>query len=259
MEKQLSENSLKLLEAMRERHRSADDSGSPRRLSTETIDATGKELVRYTQNIGELEEVDAHKPINISINIKMMVNKDSESKQPKGESKPTTEDLTRRLEQLEQQLLEERAKNGSIPPENEVLEEKPEKLEEKDSCKKQEKNCHNQHVKGDEVEKTEIPADRKIEPASAKETKTLENVEKAQTRAKVVDTEKSVKDQNAVTDEKSVQDQNVVVDKKADRKILDKKDKSPAAGKSEDTKQTSGKGEIRRHKTGVRGPQSWSL
>lgn len=243
LEKQLSENSLKLLEAMRERHRSADDSGSPRRLSTETIDATGKELVRYTQNIGELEEVDAHKPINISINIKMMVNKDSESKQPKGESKPTTEDLTRRLEQLEQQLLEERAKNGSIPPENEVLEEKPEKLEEKDSCKKQEKNCHNQHVKGDEVEKTEIPADRKIEPASAKETKTLENVEKAQTRAKVVDTEKSVKDQNAVTDEKSVQDQNVVVDKKADRKILDKKDKSPAAGKSEDTKQTSGKKE----------------
>ncbi|XP_033161959.1 microtubule-associated protein futsch isoform X3 [Drosophila mauritiana] len=243
LEKQLSENSLKLLEAMRERQRSADDSGSPRRLSTETIDATGKELVRYTQNIGELEEVDAHKPINISINIKMMVNKDSESKQPKGESKPTTEDLTRRLEQLEQQLLEERAKNGSIPTENGVLEEKPEKLEEKDSCKKQEKNCHNQHVKGDEVEKTEVPADRKIEPAAAKETKTLENEEKAQTRAKVVDTEKSVKDQNAVADEKSVQDQNVVDDKKADREILDKTNKSSSAGKSEDTKQMSGKKE----------------
>ncbi|XP_043657089.1 microtubule-associated protein futsch isoform X4 [Drosophila teissieri] len=258
LEKQLSENSLKLLEAMRERQRSADDSGSPRRLSTETIDATGKELVRYTQNIGELEEVDAHKPINISINIKMLVNKDNESKQPKAESKPTTEDLTRRLEQLEQQLLEERAKNGSIPPENEVLEEKPEKLEEKDSCKKQEKNCHNQHVKGDEVEKAEVLAERKIEPAAAKETKTLENEEKAQARAKDVDTQKSVKGQNVVDDTKSVNDQNVVDDtksvdsqkavddtksvkdhnlvgdKRADGESLDKKDKSPAKGKSED-------------------------
>ncbi|XP_026835343.1 microtubule-associated protein futsch isoform X1 [Drosophila erecta] len=252
LEKQLSENSLKLLEAMRERQRSADDSGSPRRLSTETIDATGKELVRYTQNIGELEEVDAHKPINISINIKMMVNKDSESKQPKGESKPTTEDLTRRLEQLEQQLLEERAKNGSIPPEGEVLEEKPEKLEEKDSCNKQEKNCHNQHVKGDEVEKSEVPVERKIEPAAAKETKTLENEEKAQARAKDVDTQKSVKGQNAVDDKKSVKgqnavddknsvkDKNVVHDTQTDGESLDKKGKTPAKEKSEDgTKQKS--------------------
>nr|XP_044252239.1 titin homolog [Drosophila takahashii] len=206
LEKQLSENSLKLLEAMRERQRSggASDSGSPRRLSTETIDATCKELVRYSQNIGELEEVDAHKPINISINIKMMVNKDSgESKQPKGESKPTTEDLTRRLEQLEQQLLEERAKNGSIPTENEVIEQIPEKAAESDDCKKQEKNCHNQNVKSDEAEKSEVPVEGKIEPEAVKETKTLENEEKAQARAKEVVTEKASKEEKAVVDEKS--------------------------------------------------------
>ncbi|XP_017085453.2 titin homolog isoform X2 [Drosophila eugracilis] len=236
LEKQLSENSLKLLEAMRERQRSAvqqsDDTGSPRRLSTETIDATGKELVRYTQNIGELEEVDAHKPINISINIKMMVNKDGESKQPKGEAKPTTEDLTRRLEQLEQQLLEERAKNGSIPSENEGAELKIEKPEESDACKKQEKNCHNQHVKSDEAEKVEVPVEKKLEPEAAKETKTLENEEKAQARAKEVVTEKSVKEEKTVVDEKLGGKEEVPVKPKSPAKEKpegDSKKKSVAA------------------------------
>ncbi|XP_036674111.3 titin isoform X1 [Drosophila suzukii] len=242
LEKQLSENSLKLLEAMRERQRSAaprsDDSGSPRCLSTETIDATGKELVRYTQNIGELEELDAHKPINISINIKMLVNKDGDSKQPKGESKPTTEDLTRRLEQLEQQLLEERAKNGSIPPENEVLEEKPPKPEESDDCKKQEKNCHNQHVKSDEAEKLEVPLEGKIKPEAVKETKTLENEEKAQARAKEVVTENSGKEEKALVDENTAQKTGLVKQKSIQEKpVEDTKKKSET--KAEVAQETS--------------------
>ncbi|XP_032306445.1 serine/arginine repetitive matrix protein 2 isoform X3 [Drosophila ananassae] len=197
LEKQLSENSLKLLEAMREREKAeaapkSDDSGSPRRLSTETIDATGKELVRYTQNIGDLEEVDAHKPINISINIKMLLNKDGESKQPKSEPKPTTDDLRKRLEVLEQQLLEERAKNGTVIPDPErPPHDKPEKPEETDSLKKIEKNSHNQHVKSDETEKVIEPIkDKNPEPEAAKETKTLKNEEKAQVREKEVAIEK---------------------------------------------------------------------
>ncbi|XP_052835721.1 serine/arginine repetitive matrix protein 2 isoform X4 [Drosophila gunungcola] len=231
LEKQLSENSLKLLEAMRERQRSAaprsDDSGSPRRLSTETIDATGKELVRYTQNIGELEEVDANKPINISINIKMLLNKESgEPKPPKGESKPTTEDLTRRLEQLEQQLLEERAKNGTIPAENELPEAKPEKPEDSDTCKKQEKNCHNLHVKSDEAEKLEEPLVRKTEPEAAKETKTLQNEEKAQARAKELVTENLGEEEKTVAEVKPVKEIAIV------------KPKSPIKEKSKDDTKT---------------------
>ncbi|XP_041565580.1 serine/arginine repetitive matrix protein 2 isoform X2 [Drosophila elegans] len=227
LEKQLSENSLKLLEAMRERQRSAaprsDDSDSPRRLSTEMIDATGKELVRYTQNIGELEEVDANKPINISINIKMLLNKDcGEPKPPKGESKPSTEDLARRLEQLEQQLLEERAKNGTIPAENEVPEAKPEKPEDSDACKKQEKNCHNLHVKSDEAEKLEEPLVGKTEPEAAKETKTLQNEEKAQARAKEVVTENLGEKEQTVVEVNPVKEIAVV------------KAKSPMTEKSKD-------------------------
>nr|XP_017038169.2 titin isoform X2 [Drosophila kikkawai] len=226
LEKQLSENSLKLLETIRDRERIAaapqsdDSGGSPRRLSTETIDATGKELVRYTQNIGELEEVDAHKPINISINIKMLLNKDSgEPKQPKAESKPTTEDLTRRLELLEQQLLEERAKNGSHIPENEVPQ-----PEESEACKKQEKNCHNQHVKSDETQKVEEPAKTQIKPEMAKETKTLENEEKAQARAKEVVTDKSPKVEKVI--EKTVTEEKpepIIKDKKEE--VTKKEDK----------------------------------
>ncbi|KAH8247168.1 hypothetical protein KR032_011596, partial [Drosophila birchii] len=229
LEKQLSENSLKLLEAIRDREaiaaapQSDDSGGSPRRLSTETIDATGKELVRYTQNIGELEEVDAHKPINISINIKMLLNKDrGEPKQPKAESKPTTEDLTRRLELLEQQLLEERAKNGSCVPENEVLQ-----PEESEACKKQEKNCHNQHVKSDENLKVEEPVKDQIKPETAKETKTLENEEKAQARAKEVVAEKSPKLEKPNLDEKSakkVTEEPAIKDKKEE--ISKKEDKA---------------------------------
>ncbi|KAH8267309.1 hypothetical protein KR018_005202, partial [Drosophila ironensis] len=212
LEKQLSENSLKLLEAMREREKAAppsDDSGSPRRLSTETIDATGKELVRYTQNIGELEEVDAHKPINISINIKMLMNKDGDPKQSKGESKPTTtDDLRKRLEVLEQQLFEERAKNGVVITETEVpSQEKPEKSEESEVLKKVEKNCHNQHVKSDENEKAAEPAKENVEPEAAKETKTLKNEEKAQVREKEVVIEKAdvhlPKDDKLLVKEKS--------------------------------------------------------
>ncbi|XP_020810970.1 LOW QUALITY PROTEIN: titin [Drosophila serrata] len=223
LEKQLSENSLKLLEAIRDREANAaapqsdDSGGSPRRLSTETIDATGKELVRYTQNIGELEEVDAHKPINISINIKMLLNKDrSEPKQPKAESQPTTEDLTRRLELLEQQLLEERAKNGSFIPENGVI-----RPEESEACKKQEKNCHNQHVKSDENQKVEEPVKDQIKPETAKETKTMENEEKAQAqaRAKEVVTEKSTKLDKPKVDEKTV-----VKEVKVEPPIKDKKE-----------------------------------
>ncbi|XP_016951015.1 titin isoform X3 [Drosophila biarmipes] len=248
LEKQLSENSLKLLEAMRERQRSAvprsDDSGSPRRLSTETIDATGKELVRYTQNIGELEELDAHKPINISINIKMLVNKDGESKQPKGDSKPTTEDLTRRLEQLEQQLLEERAKNGSIPPESEVPEEKPPKPEERDDCKKQEKNCHNQHVKSDEVEKVEAPLKGKIEPEAVKESKTLENEEKAQARAKEVVTEKSGKEDKAVVDEKPTKKTVLVKQKSSVQEKSEEETKKKPETKVEVAQETSSQEKI---------------
>ncbi|KAH8247395.1 hypothetical protein KR038_003705, partial [Drosophila bunnanda] len=220
LEKQLSENSLKLLEAIRDREANAaapqsdDSGGSPRRLSTDTIDATGKELVRYTQNIGELEEVDAHKPINISINIKMLLNKDrSEPKQPKAESKPTTEDLTRRLELLEQQLLEERAKNGSFIPETEVLQ-----PEESEACKKQEKNCHNQHVKSDETQKGDEPVKDQIKPETAKETKTLENEEKAQARAKEVVTEKSTNLEKPKMDEKTAKEE------KAELPINDKKE-----------------------------------
>ncbi|KAH8351073.1 hypothetical protein KR084_002589, partial [Drosophila pseudotakahashii] len=244
LEKQLSENSLKLLEAMRERqrsgaaHHSDSDSGSPRRLSTETIDATGKELVRYSQNIGELEEVDAHKPINISINIKMMVNKDSgETKPTKGEPKPTTEDLTRRLEQLEQQLLEERAKNGSIPPEIEVIEQIPERPGESDDCKKQEKNCHNQNVKSDEAEKSEVPVEGKIEPEAAKETKTLENEEKAQARAKEVVTEKSGNVETAVVDEKPAKPKSPIKEK-----LLDETKNKSVNTKVEVPKETSTQG-----------------
>ncbi|XP_017143582.2 titin isoform X2 [Drosophila miranda] len=216
LEKQLSENSLKLLEAMREKSAAAvavapqsEDSGSPRRLSTDTIDATtGKELVRYTQNFSELEEVDSHKPINISINIKMMVNKDSERK--RSESKSTTEDLARRIEQLEAQLVEERAKNGAVIPENEALEEpqpQPDKPDESEASKKQEKDCHNQNVKSDETVRLEDLPPEGIEPETVKETKTLENEEIAQARAKEVDGDKTAKE--AVVDPKSeVQEEN---------------------------------------------------
>ncbi|XP_034137429.1 titin isoform X2 [Drosophila guanche] len=206
LEKQLSENSLKLLEAMREKSAAAvaavaavvpvvaprsDDSGSPRRLSTDTIDATtGKELVRYTQNFGELEELDSHKPINISINIKMMVNKDTERK--RSESKATTEDLARRLEQLEAQLVEERAKNGTFIPENETLE--PPQMED-EAYKKQEKDCHNQNVRSDEMVRLEDPPPESIEPETVKETKTLENEEIALASAKEVDIDKTVKEE----------------------------------------------------------------
>ncbi|XP_034660305.1 titin-like isoform X5 [Drosophila subobscura] len=203
LEKQLSENSLKLLEAMREKSAAAvaavvpvvaprsDDSGSPRRLSTDTTDATtGKELVRYTQNFGELEELDSHKPINISINIKMMVNKDTERK--RSESKPTTEDLARRLEQLEAQLVEERAKNGTVIPENETLE-APQMEDE--ASKKQEKDCHNQNVRSDETVRLEDAPPETIEPETVKETKTLENEEIALARAKEVEVDKTVKEE----------------------------------------------------------------
>lgn len=104
LEKQYSENSLKLLEAVRiKEHQAAVETDSPRRLSSETVDATGKELVRY---IGELEETGALKPINISINIKMMLKRNEEidtTPKPK-ENLPTAAELEKRLEVLEQQL-----------------------------------------------------------------------------------------------------------------------------------------------------------
>ncbi|XP_037954566.1 uncharacterized protein LOC119684574 isoform X2 [Teleopsis dalmanni] len=104
LEKQLSENSLKLLEAMQSRQTAeiCQEIESTKQLSTETIDATGKELVRYT-HFGEVEDSDSNKPINISINIKMLVKDDKEQK-IKTEKLPTTEQLEKRLEILEQQL-----------------------------------------------------------------------------------------------------------------------------------------------------------
>ncbi|EDW23874.1 GL23684 [Drosophila persimilis] len=152
--------------------------------------------------------VDSHKPINISINIKMMVNKDSERN--RSESKPTTEDLARRLERLEAQLVEERAKNGTVIPENEALEEpqpQPDKPDESEGSKKQEKDCHNQNVKSDETVRLEDLPPESIEPETVKETKTLENEEIAQARAKEVDVDKTAKE--AVVDPKSeVQEEN---------------------------------------------------
>ncbi|XP_068158019.1 microtubule-associated protein futsch isoform X3 [Drosophila tropicalis] len=223
LEKQLSENSLKLLEAMRANVPNVDG-GSPRRLSTDTIDATGKELVRYTQNFGELDELGgdgSNKPINISINIKMMLNKEQQQQQQrqqqqqeKADSKTSTEDLRLRLEQLEQQLLEERAKNngfvhvesvnnGGAGEEAKQLDKtelsEPEEME---ANKKQEKDSHNQTVKSDETEMTEDPniatTIETIEPETVKETKTLENEEIAhatqEKAAKCEETEETAKD-----------------------------------------------------------------
>ncbi|XP_023174352.2 uncharacterized protein LOC111601803 isoform X1 [Drosophila hydei] len=189
LEKQLSENSLKLLEAIREKEKqqekvvhNADDLCSPQRLSSDM--EFGKELVRYTQNITDVEESD--KPINISINIKMLLNKENEQKKPPAES--NTDDLRRRLEQLEQQLSEARARNGALIPDSEVNTEdvqlpSTEQAEENETCKKQEKDSHNRSVKCDEAEKLEdapVPSMGSTEPETVKETKTLQNEEKAQ-------------------------------------------------------------------------------
>ncbi|XP_034485382.1 golgin subfamily B member 1 [Drosophila innubila] len=231
LEKQLSENSLKLLEAMREKAKAqppTDDILSPRRLSMDT--ETGKELVRYTQNIGELEESD--KPINISINIKMLLNKEIEHKKP---IETSTEDLRRRLEQLEQQLIEERARNGTINPECElpVLESQalPDlQLEENEANKKQEKDSHNQSVKSDEADKLEeipMPAVESAEPETVKETKTMQNEEKAQIRNKEVGIEKTNEDDeetNAEEDKKETK----VEEKTTPLTAEEKTAKSPA-------------------------------
>ncbi|XP_030559707.1 microtubule-associated protein futsch isoform X2 [Drosophila novamexicana] len=208
LEKQLSENSLKLLEAIREKEKQQekvpqntdDDDNSPRQLSTDI--ETGKELVRYTQNFSELEESD--KPINISINIKMLLNKDSDHRKPQAEL--TTDDLRRRLEQLEQQLSEERARNGTIISEPEftiedVLVQPSEQSEESETCRKQEKDSHNQSVKCDEAEKLEeapLATAGTSEPETVKESKTLQNEETAQTRNKETDTEKTIKEEQKV-------------------------------------------------------------
>ncbi|KAL9893572.1 uncharacterized protein ACN2A1_008627 isoform 2-T2 [Glossina fuscipes fuscipes] len=129
LEKQLSENSLKLLETMnakmKEAITSSDDARTPTKLSTETIDVTGKELVKYT-HIGEVAQTESHKPINISINIKMTLNKNEKESSPEQEAQqqhhqdvheiPSTEELERRLQILEQQIKDSKAKN-SIPTE----------------------------------------------------------------------------------------------------------------------------------------------
>ncbi|KAH8417359.1 hypothetical protein KR222_009769, partial [Zaprionus bogoriensis] len=203
LEKQLSENSLKLLQAVREKARpDVDESSSPARRPSSESETQGKELVRYTQNLCELDESD--KPINISINIKMLLNKESEQKKPQADSS-STEDLKRRLEQLEQQLIEERAKraapSGDMPecelksePEVEFL------AEQVEACRKQEKDSHNQSVKHDEAEKLDeeeptpmLETITSPEPEAVKETKTLLNEEKAQTRNKEDETEKASK------------------------------------------------------------------
>uniref|UniRef100_A0A1A9WLS5 TBC1 domain family member 30 n=1 Tax=Glossina brevipalpis TaxID=37001 RepID=A0A1A9WLS5_9MUSC len=132
LEKQLSENSLKLLETMNAKMKEAITSNNdaahhtPRKLSTETIDVTGKELVKYT-HIGEVGQTENHKPINISINIKMTLNK-SETESPLEQEPqqqqqqqasheiPSTEELERRLQILEQQIKDSKARN-SIPTE----------------------------------------------------------------------------------------------------------------------------------------------
>lgn len=198
LEKQLSENSLKLLEAMREKVAlpGAEEiaSSSPRRLSSDSETTQGKELVRYTQNLGELEESD--KPINISINIKMLLNKEAEQKKPSTDSS-STEDLRRRLEQLEQQLLQERAKHAAAMQDCELLTAEPPSVavpaetETKiEDGGKQEKDSHNQSVKHVETEKLEeeqmTPTSTQVpsEPEAVKESKTLQNEERAQIRNK---------------------------------------------------------------------------
>ncbi|XP_028897487.2 titin homolog isoform X4 [Zeugodacus cucurbitae] len=119
LEKQYSENSLKLLEAVRiKEQQAAAETDSPRRLSSETVDATGKELVRY---VGELEETGDIKPINISINIKMMLkrNEDIETSTKPKDNLPTAAELEKRLEVLEQQLkLSRSRREGSIDQSN---------------------------------------------------------------------------------------------------------------------------------------------
>ncbi|TDG43853.1 hypothetical protein AWZ03_009717 [Drosophila navojoa] len=208
LEKQLSENSLKLLEAVREKEKqqekvnhNSEDLCSPRRLSTGM--EIGKELVRYTQNISDVEESD--KPINISINIKMLLNKENEQRKPPAE--PNTDDLRRRLEQLELELIEARARNGTIPiPDAETnAEDVPlpptEQSEETETSRKQEKDSHNQSVKCDEAEKLEEPAVPPMdttEPETVKETKTLENEEKAQSGNKESDLTNVTKEEQKV-------------------------------------------------------------
>ncbi|KAH8307692.1 hypothetical protein KR044_009507, partial [Drosophila immigrans] len=158
LEKQLSENSIKLLDAKcvkedaKEKPHSYSDNATIRSplCLLGTDNETGKELVRFTQNFGELEETD--KPINISINIHMLVNKEGELKKPLSESEAesNTEDLKRRLEQLEQQLIEERARNETIVLDCDL----PTSTEDlADTNKKLEKDSHNQYVKSDEFVK----------------------------------------------------------------------------------------------------------
>ncbi|KAH8359418.1 hypothetical protein KR093_006536, partial [Drosophila rubida] len=276
LEKQLSENSLKLLDAMREKEQAKDkeNSRSPLcHLGTDT--ETGKELVRYTQNFAEMEETD--KPINISINIKMLVNKEGELKRPlsESESEATTEDLKRRLEQLEQQLMEERARNETIhlecePPAEEIKLPPQQAEEPTDENKKLEKDSHNQNVKSDGAEKLEEqlkpdkvqenvshnqsvksnveleevtnqgkkqvqdsqnqsakpdetdklketpkPSTDTTEPETMKESKTLQNEEKAQIRNKESSLDKSSeKDQKAVDPEPTNREESSSLPKK---------------------------------------------
>lgn len=196
LEKQLSENSLKLLEAMREKVALTDAeeivSSPARRLSSDSETTQGKELVRYTQNLGELEE-SSDKPINISINIKMLLNKEAEQKKPPADSS-STEDLRRRLEQLEQQLLEERARHAAAMQDCELLTAEPSAVEEPAEMEvkiedggKQEKDSHNQsvkHVEAEKMEEEEQVTPTPSEPEALKESKTLQNEERAQTRIK---------------------------------------------------------------------------
>ncbi|XP_043863757.1 golgin subfamily B member 1 isoform X4 [Drosophila mojavensis] len=224
LEKQLSENSLKLLEAVREKEKqqeklnhNSEDLCSPRRLSTDM--EIGKELVRYTQNITDVEESD--KPINISINIKMLLNKENEQRKPPAE--PNTDDLRRRLEQLELELSEARARNGTIPiPDVEASTEdaqlpSTEQSEETETSKKQEKDSHNQSVKCDEAEKLEepaVPLMDSAEPETVKETKTLQNEEKAQSGNKESDLADATKEEQKA-EAKTVNEEN---EKKIEKK-----------------------------------------
>ncbi|XP_036324182.1 titin isoform X2 [Rhagoletis pomonella] len=217
LEKQLSENSLKLLEAVRVRDQeAAAESSSPRRLSSETVDATGKELVRY---VGELEEPGSLKPINISINIKMLLKRNEDEENKPKDKLPTAAELEKRLEVLEQQLKMSRSRReGSIVEQQNCQDEVQE-------LKKSEEKTEESVAK--EIESNEaireLPDAKREDNEGIRETPEIDKVvkeainEECKSDNKVIDTvsmepeekEKSITNAEALKAEKTLENQQI--------------------------------------------------
>ncbi|XP_017483775.1 PREDICTED: uncharacterized protein LOC108372560 [Rhagoletis zephyria] len=245
LEKQLSENSLKLLEAVRVREQeAAAESSSPRRLSSETADATGKELVRY---VGELEEPGSLKPINISINIKMLLKRNEDEENKPKDKLPTAAELEKRLEVLEQQLKISRSRReGSIVEQQNCQDEVQE-------LKKSEEKTEESVAKEIESNETirELPDAEREDNEGIRETPEIDKVvkeainEECKSDNKVIDTvsmeqeekEKSKTNAEALKAEKTLENQQIALSNKeiaVNKEVCEVKAKSDSPPKMDE-------------------------